>query len=248
MTLPPANTPDSAVLQPPKWKRMMRVWVLLAASMAAAVLLCRAAMPSGDASEEPGAGSPTDAAALERVIWPKTMLPERPWRYLVIHHSATPGATLEAIDKAHRDRNFENGAGYHFLINNGRSAGTGDGEIVATPRWIEQLDGAHCHVPDHPEYNTEGIGICLVGNFDRHPPTAAQMTSLEILVLALSRRYEIPLDRIVGHGELKNTQCPGRLFPMEKFLMDLREASIDRQLLAPSETAAPTTKAREKRR
>jgi N-acetyl-anhydromuramyl-L-alanine amidase AmpD len=103
-------------------------------------------------------------------------------------------------------------------------------------------------VPDHPEYNTEGIGICLVGNFDRQPPTAAQMTSLEILVLALSRRYEIPLDRIVGHGELKNTQCPGRLFPMEKFLMDLREASIDRQLLAPSETAVPTTKAREKRR
>ena len=217
---------------------MVRVWTLLVVSMTAAALLCRAAMPSGNAAA--GAGSPTDAAALEAVLWPKPMLAERPWRYIVIHHSATPGATLEAIDKAHRDRNFENGAGYHFLINNGRSAGTGDGEIVATPRWIEQLDGAHCHVADHPEFNTEGIGICLVGNFDRQPPTAAQMTSLEILVLALSRRYEIPLDRIVGHGELKNTQCPGRLFPMEKFLMDLREASIDRQLLAPSETAAPT--------
>jgi len=203
------------------WSRAIRVWTLLLLALTVASLIGWAALPSAD--EAPPPVAPTDPAAIERIAWPKEMAPGRPWRYIVIHHSATAAGTLEAIDASQRGRGFTNGVAYHFLINNGRSAGTTDGQILPTARWISQLDGAHTRVASHPEFNTEGIGICLIGNFDLQQPSAAQMASLEMLVLALRNRYQIPLDSIFGHGELKNTRCPGRLFPMETFLMTLRQ-------------------------
>jgi len=203
------------------WSRAIRVWALLLLALTVGSLIGWAALPSAD--EAPPPVVPTDPAAIERIAWPKEVAPGRPWHYIVIHHSATTAGTLEAIDADQRGRGFTNGVGYHFLINNGRSAGTADGQILPTARWINQLDGAHTRVATHPEFNTEGIGICLIGNFDLQQPSAAQMASLEMLVLALRNRYQIPLDSIFGHGELKNTHCPGRLFPMETFLMTLRQ-------------------------
>jgi hypothetical protein len=209
---------------------MIRVWLALAGAMTVTMVVGLAAMPTPGPAP-PASGPPVDAAALEAIIWPRDMVPTKPWRYIVIHHSATNAGTLEAFDQGHRDRGFEHGVGYHFIINNGRSEGTGDGQILPTPRWLGQLDGAHTKVLDHPEFNTEGIGICLVGNFDQYAPSPAQMTSLQMLVMALRDRYDIPLERIVGHGELKNTRCPGRLFPLEAFLMDLRQAYLKSRVL-----------------
>ncbi|MBM4017684.1 MAG: N-acetylmuramoyl-L-alanine amidase [Planctomycetes bacterium] len=209
----------------PDWGRMVRVWAALVAAMTVAAMIFWAAMPRPRAAAPPAT---TDPGALRETVWPKEMAPSRAWRYIVIHHSATPVGTLEAIDQTHRDRGFVNGVAYHFLINNGRSPGTADGQIVPTRRWVDQLDGAHTKVRDHPEFNTEGVGICLIGNFDQHEPTPAQMAALEMLVLALRERYRIPLEHIAGHGELKNTRCPGRLFPMETFLMDLRDEHLKR--------------------
>ena len=210
-------------------RRMTGVWVLLVISMTAVALVCWAAMPKGNADARAGqeSAAPPD---LQEIIWPAAMASARKWRYIVIHHSATPAGTLESIDQGHRDRGFENGAAYHFIISNGRSHGTADGAIAPTARWLEQLDGAHTKVAGHPEFNGEGIGICLIGNFDLQRPTARQMAALQGLVQALRTHYGIPLERIVGHGEVKNTDCPGRLFPMEPFLMDLRQAAIRSRL------------------
>ena len=204
-------------------RRMVTVWAILAAVMTLVALACWARMPR----EEPAAagGVPTDTAAINALVWPKGVVGGRPWRYIVIHHSATPSGTLASIAQGHRDRGFQE-AGYHFLINNGRAPGTMDGEITPTPRWLDQLAGAHTNVREHPEFNTEGIGICLIGDLERQAPTPAQMASLEILVKALHDRCGIPLERIVGHGEVKNTQCPGKLFPMELFLMELRSTHL----------------------
>jgi len=150
---------------------------------------------------------------------------ERLWRYIVVHHSATHRGTLESITQSHRKIAFDD-AGYHFIINNGVAEGTYDGQITPTPRWFDQRVGAHCRVVNHPEFNDAGIGICLIGNFDLYRPTEAQMVSLERLVTVLRRRYDVPIDRIVGHRELKATDCPGKLFPMDTFLMDLRRAYV----------------------
>jgi N-acetyl-anhydromuramyl-L-alanine amidase AmpD len=217
------------------WGRMIRVWASLAAAMTVAAMVFWAALPRTPAADTPAA--PTAPAALQDTVWPRDMAPLRPWRYIVIHHSATPAGTLESIDQVHRDRGYINGVAYHFLINNGRSPGTADGQIAPTLRWVDQLDGAHTKVRDHPEFNTEGIGICLIGNFDQHEPTPGQMAALEMLDLALRERHRIALENILGHGELKNTRCPGRLFPMETFLMDLRQAHLKRlRVPASSET------------
>ncbi len=214
------------------WGRVLKVCALLVASMTIGALACwsamRAALPEVPASPAVGRtflGSDRLAA----LIWPEDMPRARDWGYVVIHHSGTRSATVEAIRRYHTGIGFE-GVGYHFVINNGVAEGTRDGQITPTRRWLEQRPGAHARIVHHPEYNREGIGICLVGNFEKTPPTTKQMVALERLVLLLRRRYGIPLENIVGHRELKNTKCPGRLFPMEAFLMDLRKASIRRHL------------------
>jgi N-acetyl-anhydromuramyl-L-alanine amidase AmpD len=209
---------------------VVKVWALLAVGTVAIAAIGWLALPKDSPALVPASGAPRNRAALEALVWPKEMVPARRWHYIVIHHTATVGATLESLDQGHRERGFVSGIAYHFVINNGRTPGTIDGQISPTPRWIEQLDGAHTKVKDHPEFNTEGIGICLVGNFEQTEPTPAQMAALEILTLALRDRYEVPLERIVGHGEVKNTQCPGRKFPMDAFLLEVRRAYLKERI------------------
>jgi len=36
------------------------------------------------------------------------------------------------------------------------------------------------------------------------------------LVAQLKKEYGIPDDRIIGHGDVKATACPGKLFPLEE--------------------------------
>lgn len=138
----------------------------------------------------------------------------RDWKYIVIHHSASPSGSAVKFDKYHREkRGWENGLGYHFVIGNG--IGSGDGQIEIGGRWINQIDGAHAGVQ---EYNHHGIGICLVGNFNDSYPTAAQMASLSILVEYLQRRCRIPSENIIMHRHIRETECPGRNFPYYKLL------------------------------
>jgi len=210
------------------WKRMLKVWGLLAATMTVGALACWSAMCAAlpEVPEAiPGATGVPEAEELADLIWPAENPNTHSWQYIVVHHSGTPSATVEAIRRYHVGIGFE-GVGYHFVINNGRAPGTAYGSITPTSRWSEQRPGAHARIAHHPEYNQAGIGICLVGNFEKEPPTPKQMVALERLVLALCRRYDIRLHAIVGHGELKNTKCPGRLFPMESFLMDVRQAML----------------------
>jgi len=222
----------SAPAEQTNWGRALKVCVVLAASMTIGTLACwsamRAALPEAPAAPAMRRTFP-ESDRLADLVWPEAMPRAREWGYIVIHHSGTRSATVEAIRRYHTGIGFE-GVGYHFVVNNGRAEGTQDGRITPTRRWLEQRAGAHARIVHHPEYNSEGIGICLVGNFEKEPPTTEQMVALERLVLLLRRRYDIPLENIVGHGELENTKCPGRLFPMEAFLMDLREASLRRHL------------------
>ena len=64
----------------------------------------------------------------------------------------------------------------------------------------------------HKEYNQLGIGICLVGNFNDGQPSETQMVSLAWLVRSLMYRYGISKSRVLGHGMLAPTDCPGTQF------------------------------------
>lgn len=121
---------------------------------------------------------------------------------IVIHHSASPATTTcYDIQKWHIQRGWS-GIGYHYIIH-------ADGAIFeGRPEYTK---GAHAYQDSAHEANTDGIGICLCGNFMTALPTLAQMESLAWLIKDIWTRYpDIP---VIGHKDVMATACPGKLFP-----------------------------------
>lgn len=142
-------------------------------------------------------------------IGPRDWAPKvaaRPWRYIVIHHSASPSGSAAVFDKMHRQKGWDE-LGYHFVIGNGTDSGNGQVEIGS--RWPKQKHGAHAKTPDN-RYNDYGIGICLVGDFDKDRPTPQQIAALTRLTAYLMRTYHITSINVIGHKDTKATACPGR--------------------------------------
>ncbi len=140
---------------------------------------------------------------------------DRPWKYVVVHHSASARGGLDQIDRDHRKVLGFEGCGYHFVIGNGTDSP--DGQIEVADRWLNQKHGVHCRNGKSPEVNEYGIGICLVDNFDQAEPTPRQIASARALVAYLGDRYKIPGDRIGAHDHFADgpTACPGKNFPSE---------------------------------
>ena len=113
---------------------------------------------------------------------------------------------------------MENGLAYHFVIGNG--VRTKDGEIYIGPRWKKQLDGGHLH---SVLQNRTSIGICLVGDFNKRPPSAAQLEAARALVAYLMGRCDLSKHSVVTHRQINDrpTQCPGSKFPTKSFLATL---------------------------
>jgi len=148
------------------------------------------------------------------------LYPTKKWTHIVIHHTATETGSALTINQIHHNRNFWNGLGYHFLIDNG-SVGKINGQIETGPRWIKQMDGAHCNANG---MNQHGIGISLVGNFSKTKVEQEQIESLVYLVDTLRKYYKIPMNNIVRHRDVpgKSTECPGNYFPWELFRQKLQ--------------------------
>ncbi len=142
---------------------------------------------------------------------------EKKWIAVVVHHSATENGNAAIFDKMHREQYHWEGIGYDFVIGNGTDSG--DGQVEVTFRWRKQIPGAHCRATPNNWANKNGVGICLVGDFNRTVPTARQMQSLLKLIRFLQKRYGIPRSRIYGHNSTPGarvTDCPGKRFPMAR--------------------------------
>ena len=146
---------------------------------------------------------------------------QRTWEGILIHHSATPSGNLEKFDKHHREVNGWLMVGYDFIICNGD--GGPDGLIQMSDRWRTQIQGAHAG-PGLKRYNDHWVGICLVGDFSRERPTAKQMASLRRLVRWLQERCAIPDANVRTHRDVRETDCPGRKFPLKEVLRDAPRA------------------------
>ncbi len=204
---------------------VLKTWILQSVLVTAG-LVVGCTSPSTPVTELPthdldlsvphGTGSPTPHAfSLQEVpqgadqgqkSW--AVSDARPWRYIVIHHSATKDGNAAQFDIEHRQRGWDC-LGYHFVIDNGR--GGPDGQIEVGSRWKIQKQGAHTGGTPGNEYNEFGIGICLVGDFTRRMPSPAQMASLHRLVEYLAATYGVSPKNIIGHCDAPNatTQCPG---------------------------------------
>jgi hypothetical protein len=145
------------------------------------------------------------ASALGSSSWIPPVAP-RPWRWIIIHHSATTTGGAAKFDLEHKAKGWDE-LGYDFVIGNGTD--TRMGQVEVGPRWIKQKIGAHAKTPDN-RYNEYGIGICLVGNYDIDHPNPKQIEALDKLVAYLMVTYHIAPDHILGHGMTKATDCPGK--------------------------------------
>jgi N-acetylmuramoyl-L-alanine amidase len=137
------------------------------------------------------------------------------WKYIVIHHTATPTGNADTINALHKRRGWKNGLGYHFIVDNG-TASRAMGQIEVGHRWQKQMNGAHAN---HSNMNKVGIGISLIGNFSETKVTNKQLESVTYLVDTLRRQYNIPKKRVIRHNAVPGaaTECPGTKFPWAKF-------------------------------
>lgn len=122
--------------------------------------------------------------------------------FIVIHHSQRNIDSPKNIKKRHLARGWED-IGYHYLIEKSGKISKG-----RSKKYI----GAH--VKSH---NKNSLGICLIGNLDKHIPTRKQLEKLINFLKKLSKKYKIPVENILGHREFLNVTktCPGNLIKMD---------------------------------
>ena len=153
-----------------------------------------------------------DESSANELIYPNKA--DRPWRYIVLHHSASASGNYDQIDGEHRKILGIDGCGYHFVIGNG--TGSGDGQIEVAQRWNNQKQGAHCRNARTHDVDEYGIGICLVGDFDQQPPIAASDRRGpgpdRLPQQALQHRARAG---VTTHAHLRRHQdgLPGQVFP-----------------------------------
>ena len=133
-------------------------------------------------------------------------------KYIVIHCAATkPSADIGAkeIRQWHvKDRGWRD-IGYHYVIRR-------NGEVEAG-RPLEQA-GAHVS-----GYNSNSIGICLVGGLNEQGRSAAeyaarQWEALKALLGRLSKRW--PGAEIKGHRDFPNVKKDCPCFDVRQWLQD----------------------------
>jgi N-acetylmuramoyl-L-alanine amidase len=148
------------------------------------------------------------------------------WRYITIHHSAGGYGDIELLRRVHRERQPRDPVDeipYHFLIGNGNGLPLAD--VVETGRWRVGLWGAHVS-GRNLDRNFRGIGICLIGDFEKTQVPEAQFQAAAGLTRRLMREFRIRPENVTLHGKTPGemTDCPGKNFPGDRFMRAIREA------------------------
>lgn len=138
--------------------------------------------------------------------------------YIVIHHTVTAeDATVQQIRQMHLDKGYWD-VGYHYLISPAKGMIVGR-DINAT--------GAHAlsEKPGAKPMNYYGIGISLIGDYSKAPPSDKTINELAYLIKRLAAKPEMPnikisRDRIIPHYAVDYTACPGQ-WTMEKLYKKL---------------------------
>ena len=149
------------------------------------------------------------------------------WKYIVIHHSAGDFGNIEFLQQVHRERQSKDpidAIPYHYIIGNGN--GLELGEVASDWRKKHDIWGAHVS-GRNSDRNFRGIGICLIGNYEVNQVPKAQYDALVALTRKLMSDYSIGVHNVSGHGHTKGeyTKCPGKNFPMSKFLSDISQTN-----------------------
>lgn len=165
------------------------------------------------------------------------------WTHVVMHHSLTPDGELPdtvAIKRFHtsyrqggniitqEEYNAKKEAGESGLSRPWRDIGyhwmievLSDGEPAIVRGRSMMYTGAHT---TQQGMNRHGIGVCIVGNFDKAPPSEKVIETAAEFVAWLCRMYRIPIDNVKAHREFASYKsCPGEKFDMDYFLERVEE-------------------------
>ena len=128
---------------------------------------------------------------------------------IVLHHAEASSCTAKDIHWWHICRGYS-GIGYHYFINK-------KGEIFKGRP--DNTVGAHAK-----GFNSTSIGICFEGRLNKEIMPQAQLQAGKELVEYLKNKYNIK--KIKKHSDLMATDCPGKLFPFEEIVGQLKENLI----------------------
>ncbi|GFN90908.1 peptidoglycan-recognition protein [Plakobranchus ocellatus] len=134
-----------------------------------------------------------------------TNLKNQPVKYAFIHHSESPSECLTKEAGKTAVKNFQNyhmdtkgwdDIGYSFIIG-------GDGSVFEGRGW----DRVGSHTKN---YNSVGLGFCLIGNFMNKEPTQKQLTAVKDLISKGVTLNKLKSDYTLrGHKDVGTTDCPG---------------------------------------
>jgi hypothetical protein len=150
----------------------------------------------------------------------------RKFKYIVIHHSMTPDQEKkdwDAIQEYHTKTLGWDYIGYHLGI----EKINGQYEVVFG-RGLNVI-GAHSGVRYvSNKFNAEGIGICVVGNYDKNSPSSELYAITLFVCQILCWWFEIPPGNIIGHRDVYKLldipvqkSCPGKKFDIEKIRREI---------------------------
>lgn len=146
----------------------------------------------------------------------------RRFTHVVVHHSDfDPAPGPDAILRYHKDVSGFSDIGYHFVIEpNGRVYEGRDLRFMGAHAGytVEQRRAGRSKDPDFG-----AIGVVLDGNFESSRPEDRQLRAAIALIADLRRRFAIPRQNVIGHGEVSDhlvtqrgltlgsspTSCPG---------------------------------------
>ena len=134
--------------------------------------------------------------------------------HVTLHHTGSPEPLKPTDDPREklrglqswgaRDRNWWD-VPYHYLIDL-------EGRIYEGRDW-------HFMGETNTTYDPEGhFLISIIGNYGRQAPTAAQLESIADLMAWAVSHFDVPMDRIGGHYNYADTDCPGK--ELRKYLED----------------------------
>ncbi|XP_069083351.1 peptidoglycan-recognition protein SC2-like [Pleurodeles waltl] len=132
---------------------------------------------------------------------------QTPVSYVIIHHTEGSHCTsqsacisqMKSIQNYHIDSRGWCDIGYSFLVGE-------DGKVYEGRGWTTV--GAHA-----PNYNSNSIGISVMGSFtSKNPNSAAQNAVKSLISCGVSKGYIKSAYILKGHRNVTATSCPGNTF------------------------------------
>lgn len=167
-------------------------------------------------------------------------------RFIGVHHSGADNTFEADFAWQVQGEGWWHG-GYHLGIEADGTIKYGlDAQYQAYQLGCMPFENAASFPESDPQwYNAHGLAVVVSGDLTKHPPTAAQLASLETVLAALERQFVVQPYTFAGltpgtafgHGELpgKVSSCPGQL------LAWVRERRLRALPLPPLPPAPPLT-------